>query len=293
MKQSKLRKNTLLAFIISLLIHHLSWGMQPTIFTWEDSSSQVHSTLRGTLPENNWYAEDFKMEDLLFHQSLCNNQTVMGCYGDGQVRTPESTLKRVEPWAERFEKGQPHGGMTVFQLENKAPIGFIVAGVGDGAGVSEVAYAYMPEVWGKGIGNNVVEKIVTEWAPEVRRIGLNNVNFQCFGGKVLERLDATASPSNPASWKILVKNNFHRAISGTSGERLVIEVDRDKCHNLGKIDYKAMETHVLEKYFSEEAEQHLEEGVRYLMKDPEGKERTLSKHKGFKRLKYHFEYDVK
>lgn len=301
MKQ--LIKNTLLTCIISLSIQHHSWGAQSTIFTWDGNTSQVHSNLNGDLSENNWYAENVKSMDLQFYQSLFTNETVMKCFGDGQTRTPETTQGRINFWIERFERGQPHGGMTVFQTDHDTPIGYIVAGGGDEPGVSEIAYAYIPEVWGKGIGSNVVEKIVTEWAPEVRRIGLGTnldenrdakiiSTFRCFDGKILDRLDATASPSNPASWKILVKNNFHRAYSCTSEERPIIEVDVDHCHTLKGVDYKAMEEHILQKYYAQDAISPLEEGIRYLMIDPEGNEKTLSKHKGYSRLKYHFEYHL-
>lgn len=294
-------QNTLLVYTIFLLNYHLFLDAQSTIFTWEEGSSKINSQIKGSLSENNWYGENVSFKDLQFYQSLFCNDTVMSFYGDGQIRTPENTNNRINIWTERFKKGQPHGGMTIFHANNNEPIGYIVAGGGDVPGASEVAYAYVPEVWGNGIGSNVIENFVTKWAPEVRRIGLGIeldeikdkeiINkFQCFSGKTLERLDATASPSNIGSWKILLKNKFTKADSGTSNNRKIIEVDNEQCCISGKINYEAMEKHIIEKYFTQT--QELKEGIRYLMIDPEGNERTLSKHKGYNRLKYHFEYNL-
>jgi len=66
----------------------------------------------------------------------------------------------------------------------------------------------------------VLGAIVKEWGPEVRRVGLGHgldgmqhaaiiKAFKCFGGKELCRFDATASPSNRGSWRIL-DNFFYR-----------------------------------------------------------------------------------
>lgn len=53
-----------------------------------------------------------------------------------------------------------------------------------------------------------------------------------------------------------------------------------------------MEEHILQKYYTLDTVSPLEEGIRYLMIDLEGNETTLSKHKGYNRRKYHFEYNL-
>lgn len=196
---------------------------QSDIFTYDDvkNAKGLHVTLKG----NNWQATDVKEQDIAFHQQLFSNPQVMAGFADGQTRTPNSTKQRVSGiWLPRFQNGQPHGGMTVSNLEDKKNFGHIVAGGGEGAGVSEIAYSYMPAYWGKGMGYAVLEAIVNPWAIEVRRIALGegldelqdaNIikKFNCFGGQPLNRFDATASPSNTASYRILEKCGFKAAAS--------------------------------------------------------------------------------
>ena len=295
----KLIKQTLVAGAVWVLSSLPSWGVESSsLFTWENDSTYVHCKLNGTLSEEiNWEARDVNLskEDIEFHQNLFNNEITMRYFGDGSVRSPELTKNRVKGWVERFEKGEPNGGMIIFQKGTNNPIGHVVAGTGDKPGCSEVAYAYKEEVWGKGIGSDVIKQIVTIWAPIVRQIGLgeNHLPFrECFGGKALQRIDATTSPANVASWKVLDKNNFHPAIINDNDQNLVIKVDADRCCVEGKIDFDLMEQYIMKTYYTLGAENKLQEGVRYSMIDPEGQARTISKSTDFDKLKYHFEYDV-
>jgi GNAT superfamily N-acetyltransferase len=210
---------------------------------------------------------------------------------------------------DRFAKGHPHGFLTIFDGEEKRFM-HAVAGGGERPGTSEVAYAMMLGYQGKKYGTKVIRAIVQEWAPQVYKIGHGqypNANdaiakaFQCFGEKALDQLDATASPSNPASWKILEKVGFKaaqcelapegeididfdgkefRATASTTWERQILEL-------------QAMEVELLKFYNSDPSTPRsvtFASGKRYRMIDPEGNERTVSKHKQWNRMKYHFEH---
>lgn len=149
-------------------------------------------------------------------------------FENSQVRTAEHTDSR-QIWIPRFTEDHLHGGLTVFftpeaesESLNKALfVGHTVAGGGDAAGVSKMAYSYMPEFWGNGIGGSVLHFILTLCAPEVQRIGPRAriqeediavmKAFQCFKGKALSQLAATASPSNPGSWVIIDRGGFKAA----------------------------------------------------------------------------------
>ena len=297
----KLIKQTLVAGAVWVLSSLPSWGVESSsLFTWENDSTYVHCKLNGTLSEEiNWEARDVNLskEDIEFHQNLFNNEITMRYFGDGSVRSPELTKNRVKGWVERFEKGEPNGGMIIFQKGTNNPIGHVVAGTGDRPGCSEVAGALIPKegIWNKGIASDVMKQITTVWAPMVRQIGLeeNHLTFrQCFGGKALERMDATSSPVDVASWKVLDKNNFHPAKANVD-QSFVIEIDPDLCRVEGKIDFALMEQYIMKTYYTLGAENKLQEGVRYAMTDPEGRARTISKSTRFNKLKYHFEYDVK
>lgn len=249
-----------------------------------------------------WYAEDIKPADLAYHQKAFANATMMRNFGTGEPRTPEYTETRVRAWRKRFDDGYPHGGLTIFCAETNQPIGHVVAGGGDDEGVSETAYTLMehdwdeegePSLWGQGIMSNVVHTIVTDWAQEVRRLGVDeNLDpkvkeaFCCFGGKSLKRIDATASPANPASWRLLKRNGFEPAriqndTGGAAGaENLLVE-----------IDLKGLEGPELEKALLTlfEGDNALEPGKRYQVNVPNWGLFTFSFKERFGRIKFHFE----
>jgi hypothetical protein len=275
--------------------HALQSQFESDIFSYEDplKAQRLHVSLKG----DNWRAEDIKLDHTLFHIELFGNPTVMVGFADGQIRSAESVTTRVKNSVEeRFGKGSPHGLLTVVDQLNK-PFMHIVAGGGDRPGTSEIAYAMMPDYWNKKYGEKVITKMVYEWAPEVYRIGrgirldpLSQINiiraFQCFGGKPLDQLDATASPSNPASWKILVKTGFEAAQSDLESQEVVIDYDQREFSSL-----KNMENELLKLFEPATAldYQPLLPGKRYSMIDPEGNLRTISKHTRWERMKYHFE----
>ena len=80
--------------------------------------------------------------------------------------------------------------------------------------------------WNQGYGESVFQSITEVFVPEVWRIGrglgLSKSDgdaaivkaFRCFGGQALDELDATASPANVPSWKILLRRGFGPAECG-------------------------------------------------------------------------------
>ena len=265
----------------------------------------LHVQLKGqTAKREEWSAQGVELLDIPFYQDLFNDESVMSNFGDGQQRTRESTTAKVtQTWLPRFAAGQPHGALTVFNATGKR-IGFTLGGGGDREGTSELAQAYSRDVWGQGIGKSVRETIVNDWAPEVRRIGLGHglqeteaaiaKSFQCFAGKPLDQLDATASPRNVASWKILLRQGFQPAVCEVDTEVEVIDLLSSVFEGQGDDeveDYKQMEDHVLKTYFTQEAPS-LVSGKRYPFVDHRGFVWTLSKHSRFGRLKFHFERKI-
>lgn len=249
-----------------------------------------------------WYAEDIKLEDLAYHQKAFGNSTMMQNFGTGQPRAYEYTEERLKAWRCRFDAGLPHGGLTIFCAETRKPIGHIVAGGGDAPGVSEVAYTLMehdwdgtgvPRLWGKGIMKDVVHAIVTDWAKEVRRLGTDQAlapkvrnAFACFGDLPLKRIDATASPANPASWRLLKRNGFEAARLGqglggaAEAENVLVDVD------LEGLDGAELEAKLLTLF---EGDNSLVPGKRYQVNLPEWGLFTFSFKQSFGRIKFHFE----
>ncbi|AIL12652.1 hypothetical protein IM40_02530 [Candidatus Paracaedimonas acanthamoebae] len=286
-----------LIFSISILFITTANASQFTseIFSYDDyvNAKGLHVTLN----EDNWYAEDIKPDHLQLHINLFGNSTVMAGFADGQIRSAESVIARVKnSIEERFGKGSPHGLLTVLD-EEKQPFMHVVAGGGDRPGTSELAYAMLPEYWGKKYGEKVVTKIVQEWAPAVYKIGRgigleSNAHaniikaFQCFDSKPLEQIDATASPSNIASWKILVKTGFEAAKCNLESTEIIIDYDHKEFESLTTMEAELLKLFDIAK---SNTDQPLVPGKRYYMIDPEGQLRTISKHTKWERMKYHFE----
>lgn len=265
------------------------------IFRYDDpqqNAKGLHVSLEG----ETWAAREVLAADLPGYQGILNNPAVMQQFGNGELLPPPLIQQRLETaWLPRFRDGHPHGPLTV--TDHKAQyMGYVVASAGEAPGVSELAYAYLPDQWGKGVGSAVVKTIVQTWAPEVRRIGLGtdlnpeeDVNiiraFNCFGGQPLQRIDATARLSNQASGKILIKNGFKAAQNNVCKDIPPIDFVDHPVDSLG-----ALETR-LARFYDGSADTALEVGKRYRLIDPEGHLRTFSrKERGY--FSYHFEYTL-
>lgn len=315
-------KKSFLFSLFFLATCHLT-ASQSNLFTFQEDGSVSISLSGMTKTGVSWTAQDVKEEHIPFHQILFGDETTMSGYAGGTPRTPESVKSRIKTqWLPRFQSGKPHGGLTVFLGDSSAlPIGHVVAGGGDQDkvyGVSEMAYSFLPNtagpqkdgyggfypldhrdliLWNKGLGSSIVAQIVTAWAPEVRRIGLGKdmdeiqempivKNFRCFDEKPLGRLDATASPKNPASWKIL-DHYFSAALSRVDSSTDFIDWDQKEFTS-----FEEMEDAFLKLYDVIAQTDPLNSGVRYRFIDPDGEERTVSKHASYNCLKYHFEHFV-
>lgn len=274
-------------------------ALASSIFSYEDGSNQLRVHLQGvTSKGHSWSARDVRREDIPFLQELFADKNVMINFGNGLPRSHQSTAQRVANiWIPRFMQGHPHGALIIFDDKGK-PIGHVIAGGGDRPGTSEIAYAFITEVWRKGIGNSVVNEIVNTWAPQVRQLAFDTDDkaklFRCFGGEPLNQLDATASPSNVASWKILLIQGFTAAQYGLDKSAPVIDLSSDD-NFLGDPyneieDCRLMEQYVL-KFFLEQ--RHLLPSKRYTFIDHKNRTFTISFDPRFKRLEYHFEKVVR
>ena len=95
---------------------------------------------------------------------------------------------------------------TVFMLPTTTP------------GECSIGFAVLPELWGRGICTSVMNKIINEWASEVRSFGKGEINddnlsllqtsFRCFGGSALSTLAAIYSPANARSQAVLARSGF-------------------------------------------------------------------------------------
>jgi len=281
------------------------------IFAYEDPINALNLHVSFQDQHKDWIAEDIKLTDVAFQQKIFADPVIMASFGDGTVRTPESVETRAKNSIDvRFGKGSPHGLLTVFEVSadgiERIPFMSLIGGGGDRPGTSEIAYASLPTHWNatiiesgkppKHYGSRIVCELVNTWAPEVYRIGhgidldpVADANiikaFSCFGGKPLDQLDATASPANAASWKILERAGFTAAKCSLENPD-VITINFDG-KDFGS--FADMEKELLKLYEDPNNDNPLKGSKRYRMIDPAGKERTVSKHIKYQRMKYHFE----
>jgi RimJ/RimL family protein N-acetyltransferase len=271
------------------------------IFCFEDAlnAKGLHVDLLG----DDFQVEDIKNSHIPFYQDIFANEKVMKKFGDGQVRDRQKTKERCESSInDRFAQGHPHGFLTVIDPSTHLPFMNIIAGGGDRKGTSEIAYVIDPSYQGKKFGKKIVTSIVNQWAPEVRRIGLGtNLNnesqqtiinaFKCFGGEVLNQLDATSSPSNIPSWKILDYVGFSHAVCDVDSDKqeTIINYDGKEFSSERLLQYELMEKEILKLFNPTHNDTPLKSAKRYFMIDIDGKERTFSKHAQWDRIKYHLE----
>jgi RimJ/RimL family protein N-acetyltransferase len=277
-------RHFLFAFIFNLI--HISILFSSEIFYYDKMNPQyLHVQIEG----KNWRARDIRLEDTTFYQNLFENEKVIHFFAEGKIRTHEHTGERVNLWIKRFKEGHPHGALTILDQTGEY-IGYAIAGQGEEAGACEVACAFIPGSWQKGIGSDIASKLINCWAPTVKDIGLGKglnefqtpeiiKSFCCFfEGEPLKRLDATASPSNCASWRILEKNGFVAAEYKLESKEILFDCSNWNC------SYNEMEARIL----SGEINDKLLVDKRFRIIDIDSKQRTISK-KGYGKLKYHFE----
>lgn len=279
----------------TLLIQASHATFKSNIFEFDDPlrAKNLHVCLEGDY----WKAKEVSEQDLPFYVQLFGNPNVMKSFADGKPFTPETTEKILRNfWIPRFQNGQPYGALKIYDIKTQEEWGhFIVVPQKGKEGVAEIGYVYAEKCWGRGLASSIVNKIVHEWAPEVRRIGQGlgldtskyaNIvsSFQCEG-KPLNWLYATADPSNLGSCKVLEKLGFRAAVSELLDIENVINFNHKEIHS-----YAMLETDLMELFNDPNTDYKVDKW--YSLIDHEGKRRTFSKKSNYKKIRFHFEYQV-
>jgi RimJ/RimL family protein N-acetyltransferase len=138
---------------------------------------------------------------------LFADSTVMRKFATGEPRSHSVTAQRIKDvWLPRWKKNDPRSPLAVFLRDDLIhPIGLVVLAPGEGPGRSELSYLFFTQVWGQKYAKEAVTSIVREYVP-----ALIDRKYD-FGGSALTQIDATASPDNIASCKILTGLGFVKA----------------------------------------------------------------------------------
>ncbi|CAG8722646.1 12829_t:CDS:1, partial [Racocetra fulgida] len=211
--------------------------MTRSIFKFSDDD-MVSVCLSGVDKNNKeWTAREIQKHDIPNYEHLLSDINIMKyMYQERQLRSEEIKLRVNND----YQIGQPKGALTILDEQNDF-IGFILSKPkSEKKGNSEIVYALSQKYWGKGIGHSVLSKMVNEWGPEVRKIGLresfdkqNKKKIQeifQFNGKELEKFCTTVRPINVSSWYILEKVGFE-----PSRAEISINFD-DKGYDLPTLD---------------------------------------------------------
>lgn len=146
-----------------------------------------------------------KPEDVSFYQNqLWGSQQVMDKFADSQTRlykdedskqkeiinyAQNRIVDAVDSWCNRWKNGNPWSGMTVIDKKTNSPIGHVVIGGG------ELAYFFIPEVWGQHIGSEAVSVLTKAILPSLIISGNT--------GNLPENIEATTRTDHVASQKVL------------------------------------------------------------------------------------------
>jgi len=274
------------------------------IFTCDETGLHAH------LLTEKLEGRELKRENLPFYQNLFTDPRAMKSFGHGvkpeeltaegkfteaEVTARGNTIEKyvLTLWLPRLEQGSPHAPMVFYARDESKPT--VHCAVGPGAsepGVGTLGYVVDPDQQGKGYASCTVHSIVNEWSAEVRRIGLGigldeiqdqNIiaAFCCFKDRPLERLDATATPSNGASIHILEKNGFTAAPS-LAEHSYALETMEDPSGT-------AVEDQLVKLYDAAHTPNPLTPGLRYAFNDSNGSPRTFGKDLDYGCIKYYFE----
>lgn len=155
--------------------------------------------------------------DIPHYQELYSDPATMKMFTDNEERLSKmdeeawkneqmvNISKRIKIWIERWKDGMPFSAFAI--RHGKEFVGHIVAGLGDNAGESEVAYIIHSKHWNKGYGSQAVEAVVKKWLPY-----LQQQKYETSGDdgakQVVTTITATSRVDNTWSDRILVKNGF-------------------------------------------------------------------------------------
>lgn len=205
----KFRKGFKCLLFLLYFSNFLSAAYAAIEFEWDDIENK--KGLRVTITTERLILKSVVEEDIPNLVRLFSDPDVMKRYAAGTPRDEQTTVRRVrDVWIPRWQDNDPRGAFAVFLKDDpRTMIGSVVLGVGDGPGRAELAGLSFKDFWGKGFGSEAITALVNEYAPTLIDYQYDFAKgFKDCSFMVLSRIDATASPDNIASWKILDKLGF-------------------------------------------------------------------------------------
>jgi len=265
------------------------------ILKWDDfeHGTGLHVTHKGAILRNGltWSVHETQKEDTEIFNKILTNPEVRKYMAAGKPLEDSHISQLFQRSLNRFKEGIPSGLLVLEQEEQS--LGLIHLVPHTTPGVGEIIRALLPEAQGQGIGKAALGFLVNDWAPALRKRGLGlDINpshptvekFKCFEGQPLDTIYTSARPSNVASWQGYKYYDFQPCPIQKNTQIDCRSWDESWCGPL--------EEYIIDKYFSEVANNKLQADVLYPMIDEEGHLRTLSLVSKYGSLRYHFERKV-
>lgn len=241
--------------LLSLLfIASSAQAVDEKLLAWDDHESGTGLRIFAKRVDQQyrpWIVRETQIKDTPFYQGLFSDVGVVKTMGNGSIKSPKKVAEYVKSGVDNFAKGVPSGRMTIEQDEEA--VGYVHLGLyPKRPGVGHIERAFAPAVQGKGLGKAALGFIVKEWAPLVRKIGLQQDSeaplpaidkFRCFEGEALKLIYTTARPSNPASWKCYKYFDFYPSQPTET-------VSTISCEGWEGSQHGPLEQHIIDKYFS-------------------------------------------
>jgi hypothetical protein len=241
--------------LLSLLfIASSAQAVDEKLLAWDDHESGTGLRIFAKRVDQQyrpWIVRETQLKDTPFYQGLFSDVGVVKTMGNGSIKSPKKVAEYVKSGVDNFAKGVPSGRMTIEQDEEA--VGYVHLGrYPKRPGVGHIERAFAPAVQGKGLGKAALGFIVKEWAPLVRKIGLQQDSeaplpaidkFRCFEGEALKLIYTTARPSNPASWKCYKYFDFYPSQPTET-------VSTISCEGWEGSQHGPLEQHIIDKYFS-------------------------------------------
>ena len=127
----------------------------------------------------------------------------------GGTQDEAGSKARFDILLNRVKNNNPMAWLTVEENETKKIVGFAALGLPSSKepGVGELIVFFEPNTQARGLGTLMLKACLTEFAPEVCRLGKEGFSeFQCFFGKPLHTVYAAINPNNTLALKILQKS---------------------------------------------------------------------------------------
>ncbi|MBA4749006.1 MAG: GNAT family N-acetyltransferase [Alphaproteobacteria bacterium] len=216
---------------------------------------------------------------------------VMIHFADGKPRTPEQTNEQVTLIRNRYQSGIPKGGwaIDVGGVGEEHMVGLLTLGASSAPkpGRAEMGRKIAFEDQGTGIGTSVMDAVVKEMGPEIRRWGLQQdlplikERFTCYEGQALSEIYVTSAPANVGSWLTQVRSGFKPMKRVKEEDPIVLHYESS-----GIEDFGALQNALLNRF----KEDDLVPEKPYKLFDIKGDKRTVSYVEKYDSVRYHFTY---